>query len=220
VATDARPRSALRLAGRVFAILLALGFLLLLAYGVLNKSTDTTIDDSIRAGHSVAAPAIDLPVLVRGQGASPRLAAAAADGRLRLTELRGAPVIVNFWASWCVPCRQEAPTLERFWRAERASGAVVLGLDMQDVTDDARAFVRQYGMTYANVRDQGNDAARRYGTTGIPETFFVSPAGRIVGHVIGVVAPTQLRDGLAAARSGRPAGVRQGGERRRTKRQG
>jgi cytochrome c biogenesis protein CcmG/thiol:disulfide interchange protein DsbE len=126
-------------------------------------------------------------------------------------------VVLNFWASWCVPCRQEAPTLERFWRAERASGAVVLGLDMQDVTDDARAFVRQFGMTYPNVRDQGNDAARRYATTGIPETFFIGPAGRIVGHVIGVVSDGQLRDGLAAARAGRPLGVRQGGQRRRTR---
>jgi cytochrome c biogenesis protein CcmG/thiol:disulfide interchange protein DsbE len=217
VATDTPTRSPARFAGRIVAILLALGFVLLLTYGVLSKSTNTTIDDSIRAGHSVAAPAIDLPVLVRGDPGNSRLAAAEADGRLRLSELRGAPVVLNFWASWCVPCRQEAPELERFWRAQRGGGAIVLGLDMQDVTDDAHAFVRQFGMTYPNVRDRGNDAARRYGTTGIPETFFVSPAGRIVGHVIGVVSDRQLHAGLTAARAGRPAGVRRGGRRRKTR---
>ena len=219
MATDARRRT-LRYAGRAVAVLLALGFVLLLGYGVLHKSGNTSIDDSIRAGRSIAAPGIDLPVLVRGQGADARLRAAEADRRLRLGELRGAPVVLNFWASWCVPCREEAPTLERFWRAQRATGAVVLGLDMQDVTDDARAFVRQFGMTYPNIRDQGNDVARRYGTTGIPETFFISGAGRVVGHVIGVVSPSQLRDGLAAARAGRPLGVRQGGQRRKTRRSG
>ncbi|MDQ6916158.1 MAG: TlpA family protein disulfide reductase, partial [Actinomycetota bacterium] len=149
-----------------------------------------------------------------------RLASVFGGRRVSLTHLRGTPVVLNFWASWCVPCRQEAPVLERFWRAQRGSGAVVLGLDMQDVTDDARGFVRQFGMTYPNVRDQGNDAARRYGTTGIPETFFISRAGRIVGHVIGVVSEGQLRDGLTAARAGRPLGVQQGGERRKTRRQG
>ena len=216
MATDAR-RGALRNAGRVAAAVVAAAFLALLAYGIVTKSSDTSIDDSIRSGRAIAAPGLDLPVLVPGQGTSPRLRAAEADGRLRLAELRGSPVVLNFWASWCVPCRQEAPTLQRFWLGQRAAGTVVLGLDMQDVTDDARAFVRQFGMTYPNVRDRGNDVARRYGTTGIPETFFISPAGRVVGHVIGVVSPAQLRDGLAAARAGRPLGVRQGGERRSTR---
>jgi cytochrome c biogenesis protein CcmG, thiol:disulfide interchange protein DsbE len=139
------------------------------------------------------------------------------EGSQSLADYRGRWVLVNFWASWCVPCREEAPALQRFWQAERAGGAVVLGLNMQDVTDDARAFVRQFGMTYPNVRDGGNGVARRYGTTGLPETFFISRRGRIVGHVIGVVSAGQLRDGLAAARAGRPLGVEQGGERRKTR---
>ena len=215
MATDRR--SPLRSAGRLAAGLVAAAFVALLAYGIVTKSNSTSIDDSIRAGRSIAGPGLDLPVLVPGQGAAPRVRVAEADGRLRLSELRGAPVILNFWASWCVPCRQEAPTLQRFWLAQRAGGAVVLGLDMQDVSDDALAFVRQFGMTYPNVRDQGNDVARRYGTTGIPETFFISPAGRVVGHVIGVVSPAQLSGGLAAARAGCSLGVRRGGQRRKTR---
>jgi cytochrome c biogenesis protein CcmG, thiol:disulfide interchange protein DsbE len=179
---------------------------------------------AVAAGLLLAAPGADL-------GASGSLPAAErrpapeVDGRwlvpppVRLDDLRGKPVVINFWASWCVPCRQEGPGLQRFWQAERARGAVVLGLNMQDVTDDARDFVRQFGMTYPNVRDGGNEVARRYGTTGLPETFFISARGRIVGHVIGVVSAGQLRDGLAAASTGRPLGVEQGGQRRKTREQ-
>jgi cytochrome c biogenesis protein CcmG, thiol:disulfide interchange protein DsbE len=216
VATE---RSPLRLAGRVVAALVAAGFVALLAYGIATKSTDKSIDESIRSGRTIDAPAFRLDVLVPGQDVDSRVRVAEADGRLSLDELRGAPVVLNFWASWCVPCRQEGPGLQRFWQAERARGAVVLGLNMQDVTDDARDFVRQFGMTYPNVRDGGNEVARRYGTTGLPETFFISARGRIVGHVIGVVSAGQLRDGLAAARTGRPLGVEQGGQRRKTREQ-
>jgi cytochrome c biogenesis protein CcmG/thiol:disulfide interchange protein DsbE len=211
-------RGPLRLAGRAAAILVAAGFVALLAYGISTKSPNTSIDDSIRGGHAVAAPGFTLPVLLPGVGASAGVRAAERGGSLSLARLRGAAVILNFWASWCVPCRDEVPVLERFWRAQRARGAVVLGLDMQDVTDDARAFARGLGMTYPAVRDRGNDVARRYGTTGIPETFFISASGRVVGHVIGVVSAAQLASGLAAARAGRPLGVRRGGARRATRR--
>jgi len=215
--TERRP---LRYAGRIVAALLAGGFVALLVYGVLSKAQDTTIDDSLARSRAVPAPAFELPVLQPGAAGSPaamRAAPALADGRLALRELRGTPVVLNFWASWCVPCREEAPALERGWREQGRRGVLFLGLNMQDITDDARAFIRDFGLTYPNVRDRGNEVARRYGATGLPETFFISATGNVVAHVIGVVSAQQLRDGVAAAQAGRPLGVKEGGERRSTR---
>jgi cytochrome c biogenesis protein CcmG, thiol:disulfide interchange protein DsbE len=147
---------------------------------------------------------------------APVVDAAVGDGRVALSELRGTPVVLNFWASWCDPCRVEAPLLERGWRQARRQGVLFLGLDMQDVTDDAREFLREFSVSYPNVREAGKETSRRYGMTGIPETFFIGAGGRIVGHVIGAVSPAQLRQGVAAARTGKPATARQGGDRQPT----
>jgi cytochrome c biogenesis protein CcmG/thiol:disulfide interchange protein DsbE len=212
----ARRSRAPRWIARGLALAAAGAFLALLAYGLFTKGGDTTIDDSLGRSQAVAAPGFTLDVLQRGSGGGPALARATADGRLSLRELRGSPVVLNFWASWCVPCRDEAPDLQRLWNAERRRGAIVLGLDMQDLTDDARAFIREFGLSYPMVREGGNATARRYGTTGLPETYFISARGDVVGHVIGAVSPAQLREGMAAARAGRPLGVEQGGERRDT----
>jgi cytochrome c biogenesis protein CcmG/thiol:disulfide interchange protein DsbE len=122
-------------------------------------------------------------------------------------------VVLNFWASWCIPCREEAPTLERAWRRARAAGILFLGLNMQDFPEDARAFMREFDNTYLNVRDQSNGVARDWGVTGIPETFFITARGRVVGHVIGVVSAAQLRHGIESARRGRPLGSLKGGDR-------
>jgi len=209
-------RGPLRYAGRIAAILLAAGFVALLAYGVLTESRDSTIDDSLARSRPVLAPAIDLPVLRAPSepAAARRLGRSLSDGRITLGELRGAPVVLNLWASWCVPCREEAPVLERAWRAQGPGAAVFVGLDQQDIREDALRFLGELRVTYLNVRDRSNDVARRYGATGLPETFFISRSGRIVGHVIGVVSPAQLRDGIAAARSDRAFGVSEGGARR------
>jgi cytochrome c biogenesis protein CcmG, thiol:disulfide interchange protein DsbE len=210
-----RDGRALRWAVRALAIVVAAAFVALLAYGLATKSSDTTIDDALADGRPTAAPGFDLDVLQRGDPAgNPILARAAADGRLSLRELRGAPVVLNFWASWCVPCRTESPDLQRAWSSRRDRDVVVLGLDMQDITGDARAFIREFGLTYPMVREGGNATAQRYGTTGLPETFFISARGQVVGHVIGAAAPDQLRLGIAAARAGRPLGVEEGGDRR------
>jgi cytochrome c biogenesis protein CcmG, thiol:disulfide interchange protein DsbE len=203
----------LRWVARGVAILAAAGFLGLLAYGLFTKDPDTTIDDALAEGRPVSAPAFTLDVLQRGAGGA-SLPRATADGRLSLSELRGSPVVLNFWASWCLPCRDEAHDLQRAWtRLARPRDVVVLGLDMQDITDDARAFIREFRLTYPMVREGGNDTAQRYGTTGIPETFFINARGDVVGHVIGAASPAQLRAGIAAARAGRRLGVRSGGAR-------
>jgi cytochrome c biogenesis protein CcmG/thiol:disulfide interchange protein DsbE len=220
-ATDERtPKRPLRYAGRLAALVAVALFVALLVYGLLSKPADKTIDSSLAEAKAPPAPGFALEVLRPGSP-GPRLArrldAAVADGELSLQELRGSPVVLNFWASWCPPCREEAPRLERLWRERRARGVVVLGLDMQDLTGDAREFIREFGISYPNVRDPGDEVARDWGVTGLPETFFLSARGRVVAHVIGAISTPQLEEGIAAALDGRPAGVLQGGDRRSTR---
>lgn len=204
---------------RLAAALLVGAFLALLVYGLVARSGGGSLDSELARGRTPAAPQFTLPVLVRGdQRLLPAAARRAlADDRLALRELRGMPVVLNFWASWCPPCRGEAPTLERGWRAAAPAGVVFLGLNMQDVRDDARAFVGDLRLSYPSVREPDNEIARRYGVTGLPETFFIDARGRVVGHVIGAISESQLRRGVAAARTGRPLGSRRGGDRRGTR---
>jgi cytochrome c biogenesis protein CcmG/thiol:disulfide interchange protein DsbE len=210
----------LRYAGRLAALGAVALFVALLVYGLVSKPANKTIDSSLAEAKAPPAPGFTLEVLQRGSPGprlERRLEAAASDGQLALGELRGAPVVLNFWASWCPPCRTEAPRLERSWRGSRGRGVVFLGLDMQDLTGDAREFIREFGISYPNVRDPGDEVARDWGVTGLPETFFVSPRGRVVAHVIGAISSRQLEEGIAAAVDGRPAGVLEGGDRRSTR---
>ena len=223
MATEAPPappeqesHSALRWIVRGAGILVAAAFVALLAYGLATKGSDKTIDDSLARNQAAQAPAFTLDVLQPGSPQSPRLRQAMADGKLSLSELRGSLVVLNFWASWCIPCRVEAPNLQRTWEAQRRNGVIVLGLDQQDVTDDAKSFIRDFGLTYPMVRDGGDDVAHDYGTTGLPETYFISAQGKVVGHVIGAVSPLALRNGVAAAQTGKPRPARPGGARKKT----
>ena len=204
---------------RAVALAAAVVFVVLLFYGLATQAPETTIDDALARGQTAAAPELDLAVLASGDPGSLMRPwqRAAGDGRIELRELRGTPVVLNFWASWCVPCREEAPLLEQGWQRARDEGVLFLGLNMQDVRGDALRFLRRYGQTFPNVRDPSNATARRWGATGIPETFFISSRGEVVGHVIGVVAERHLRQGVAAAVAGRPLGARRGGEQRPTR---
>jgi cytochrome c biogenesis protein CcmG, thiol:disulfide interchange protein DsbE len=212
------------------ASLLILG---LLAYGLLSQAGNRAIDNNLAEGKATPAPDFELPALIADEpvvarrfrlpkleaGSPPpplarRLRAALADGQVAITELRGLPVVLNFWASWCVPCREEAPILERGWRRDADRGVLYLGLNMQDLTDDARGFLQEFGITYPTIRDQGNSVARDYGATGIPETYFIDRRGRVVGHVVGVLTDKLLATGVRAARSGEVVGTERGGARR------
>jgi len=210
-------RSPARRALRVAGVLAAVAFVALLAYGLTTKATNSTIDDALSRGESVAAPGFTLSSLAEGRDAGDAWAKAASDGDVSLSELRGTPLVLNFWASWCDPCRAEAKVLEKAWKQQSGSDVLFLGLDAQDAREDARDFISQFGLTFPHVRDPGNDTQRAWGVTGLPETYFIAADGSVVGHVIGTVDDGQLRDGIAAAKSGRPAGADQGGEQRPVK---
>lgn len=146
---------------RTFAVFMAvLAVLGLLGYGLLSKG---------EAALAVGEPAPDQE-LPRLQGS----------GSASLADYRGRWILVNFWASWCEPCRGEAPALEEFHRRHAPTGVIVLGINLDDASDDALAFVRDFGLTYPQLRDgDGRDHRDAYGMTGFPESFLVDPHGRI-----------------------------------------
>ncbi len=201
--------------GRWIVVVLVAAFLALLAYGLLSKGTDDRIDEALASGRAAAAPSFSLEVLDRGT-LPPRIersvGPAIADKRLSLAELRGVPVVLNLWASWCSPCREEAGRLEEGWSSLGRRGVLFLGLDIQDVRSDGLAFIRKHGATYPSVREPGREIANSYGATGIPETYFIDRRGRVVAHVIGVVSESQLAQGAIAAATGRVAGRSSGGD--------
>jgi cytochrome c biogenesis protein CcmG, thiol:disulfide interchange protein DsbE len=120
-------------------------------------------------------------------------------GLLSLGDLRGKAVAVNFWASWCDPCKDESPFLERVWLRYRKRGLVVLGVDSQDFRSDARGFMRRYGLTYPIVYDGPGKTVKHYGVTGFPETFVLDREGRVVEAFIGAVASDAERTRLENA---------------------
>lgn len=211
------PAGIVTVIARGFGVLVAVALVALLVYGVVKQAPNTTIDDTLAQRRAAPAPGYRLAVLRRGDlgpRLQPALAPALRDGWLSPKELRGTPYVLNIWASWCVPCREEAPRLQREWRRARPQGVLFLGLDMQDASEDARAFMDNFGVDYLNIRDPTKDTARSYGATGIPETYFISARGSIVGHVVGVVSTAQLRSGIAAAMKGQVQAARAGGAQR------
>ncbi len=129
----------------------------------------------------------DIPSTLTGKVA-PDFALTLFDGRsVRLSDFRGKVVFLNFWASWCPPCRAEARLLEQSWQRYKDHGVVFLGVDIQDTEEAARGFLREFGITYMNGRDPKNRLAIEYGVYGIPETFFIDKDGRITYKHIGAL---------------------------------
>jgi cytochrome c biogenesis protein CcmG, thiol:disulfide interchange protein DsbE len=107
-----------------------------------------------------------------------------------LASLRGRPVVLNFWASWCETCKGEAPVLERDWNRYRRRGLVVLGVDYKDFAPDARRFVAAHGLTFPILEDGSGEVTGTYGVSKAPETYVVNRRGRIVAHLRGpITAP-------------------------------
>jgi cytochrome c biogenesis protein CcmG, thiol:disulfide interchange protein DsbE len=154
----------------------------LLTFGLLSKG-------SSGVGLGEPAPASPLPRL-EGNGSG------------SLADYRGRWVLVNFWASWCEPCREEAPALQSFQRRHGDAGFTVLGIDSRDLSDDGRAFVERYDLTYPQLRDGDGAAARDFGTSGVPESFLVDPAGRVRLLVSGPVTDDYLDRYVAPLVSG------------------
>jgi cytochrome c biogenesis protein CcmG/thiol:disulfide interchange protein DsbE len=105
---------------------------------------------------------------------------------LALADLRGRPVVVNFWASWCAPCEDEAPLFERAFE-EYGDRVAFVGIDIKDARSDAEAFLDRFGLGYPHVRDEDLKIYDAYGLTGQPETFFLDEEGVIVKHIPGPV---------------------------------
>lgn len=111
---------------------------------------------------------------------------------ISLESLRGQVVIVNIWASWCNPCKEEAPDLEAFYRAYKDRGVVVLGVDYVDTETEARAYLAQFNITYPNGPDLGTRIYQAFRSSGVPETYIIDQNGKMVKTIIGVTTQAQL----------------------------
>ncbi|MDX1613066.1 MAG: TlpA disulfide reductase family protein [Candidatus Promineifilaceae bacterium] len=109
-----------------------------------------------------------------------------------LEDFRGQPVVLNFWASWCVECRLEADALEQTWRRYRDQGVVFLGVAYVDVEPKSKAYLEEFDITYPNAPDLRSSVSSKYEVTGVPETFFINPAGEVTHVQIGPVNEATL----------------------------
>ena len=112
--------------------------------------------------------------------------------QVRLADLRGQVVFINFWASWCVPCRDEQPVLEKVWRQYRDKGLVFLGVDYVDTEPAALEYLKDFGVTYPNGPDLGTKISPKYHITGVPESFLVDRTGNIVWLKISPIGEAEL----------------------------
>jgi cytochrome c biogenesis protein CcmG/thiol:disulfide interchange protein DsbE len=175
-------RRVLQLGG--LAVLVA--FVVLLGIAVHNAQNKGSFARSVAKGELPPAPSFSLKA-VDGSGS------------VSLAALRGRPVVLNFWASWCAPCEDEAPLLRQVAAAEVPKGVAFVGINAKDTTDGALAFIARYRPGYPQV--SGGSIADRYGVSQFPETFVVDRQGRTVAWFPGEIEPETLRAAIEKASS-------------------
>ncbi len=156
----------LKLGAQIVALACVAGMLALLVWKLTHQQHAPAVGS--------VAPAFTLPRL---EGS----------GNLSLSSLRGRPVVLNFWASWCVPCKSEAVVLERDWNRYHGSGVVFIGVDNKDLASDARTFVSAHGLTFPMLQDGSGSVTSSYGISQVPETYILDRRGRIVAHIAGPI---------------------------------
>jgi cytochrome c biogenesis protein CcmG/thiol:disulfide interchange protein DsbE len=166
------------------AILAAAALVGLLVYGVVQRGENRSLDDAVANGNRPVAPDRTLPMLGSASGRS-------------LASFKGKPVILNFWASWCTPCRLEAPLLERAQQRLATRGGTVLGVTYRDASPDSTSFVKRFKINYPSVRDVDGKLAKDYGTRQLPETFVIDGRGRVAAIKRGPVNRAFLDEALA-----------------------
>jgi cytochrome c biogenesis protein CcmG/thiol:disulfide interchange protein DsbE len=168
----------------IAVLIVVVALVALLAYGLASNEPDRGVEQALVAGGREPAPDVDLPRLAGGGTAS-------------LADYRGKVVVLNFWASWCGPCKVESPLLQRWHERLAKQGGLVLGVDVQDISDDARAFVDEFNLTYPMLRDGPGDLRDDFGIVGLPESFVIDRRGRIAAVVRGVVDDEFMRERVA-----------------------
>ena len=161
----------------VIAVLFAVAVVSFLVFGLLSKG-----NSRIQTGET--AP-------------SPELAKLGEKGDGSLQEYRGKWVLVNFWASWCEPCRDEAPDLAKFQREHGGKTFTVVGIDTQDISDDGNKFAKEYDLTYPLLHDGNGDNGHEFGTTGVPENYLLEPNGKLAWAEYGPVDGKILEEHVA-----------------------
>lgn len=157
--------------GFAIAVMVFIGFLGLLVWGMLNREPTTGLSGITMVNQ----PAPDF-TLTTFKGKT-----------ISLAGLKGKPIVLNFWASWCPPCRLEAPLLERTWREYKDRGVMFIGVDIQDKEEDALNYIREFDITYPNAPDPTGEVSIDYGVSGLPVTFFVSRKGEILRRWVGAI---------------------------------
>jgi cytochrome c biogenesis protein CcmG/thiol:disulfide interchange protein DsbE len=163
--------------------LAAAALVALLVYGVVSASPDTSLEEKLLNGERVEAPVRDLPVL-------------GSDATGSLADDAGKVVVLNVWASWCDPCREEMPMLQRTHERIAPRGGMVLGINTQDASDSALAFLREHEITFPSLRDRDREYNRDLQVSGYPETFIVDREGRIAAMYRGPVTQKWLDEKL------------------------
>jgi cytochrome c biogenesis protein CcmG/thiol:disulfide interchange protein DsbE len=153
----------------------------LLVYGVSSSGPSRTLDSKLARGEEPPAPALDLTSLHTGQKAS-------------LGQYRGKVVVLNIWASWCTPCRDESPLLQRWHERMQARGGTVLGVDTLDIRSDALGFIKKYKLTYPQLNDRDGTSIKKLGTAQYPESFVIDRQGRITALQRGPIDDAWMRE--------------------------